>query len=327
MDDRLITDNTAAENRNRWYSSNLAPKLPTEPPRAIRALHNEHIYIGNLLDSIEEQLQLIDSGREVDFNFLIDIVDYLKNFPDRYHHPKEDLIFQRLALRDQSAMSEVQSLFEEHRALEVQIARVGESLEDYQLLPTVQKLKRIGELCSDYVRIMRRHIDREEAELLPRAVAALREEDWFLIEQHSTPVQEMPIEDTLVDNYTAIRRLLKVGAERSANTVVLAEFLGNHALLEVAGGLGATISHVRRSYRRGVKCGWRAYVVACKNWFPGGDAGPDRYRNPVRVSWREFSSGVMEKEGPKDVEMAIPVLRSLRLYATLMGGLANPQLD
>ena len=325
MDDRLITDNARRDKRNRWYSSNLSPSEPRELPRSIRALHNEHIYISNLLDSVEEQCQLIDADREVDVNFLADIVDYMKNFPDRFHHPKEDLIFQRLALRDESALHDVQLVLEEHRSLEALIERVGSVIEDYHLLPTVQKRKRVGELGAEYVQVMRQHIDREEAVLLPRAVEALREEDWFLIDQQSTPIQELPIEEALVDNYAAVRRIAQGTTERLANTLVLAEYLGNHALLEIVGGLGARVSHARRTYRRGVKRGWRAYRSACRSWSPLGGDGEQRFENPVQASWREFIISMGEKEGPKDVEMIIPVLRSVRVYTALMGGLAKPR--
>jgi hemerythrin-like domain-containing protein len=324
MDNQSISDVSQAGNRNLWYSSNIAVNEPVVLPRTIRALHNEHIYISNLLDSIEEQIRLINAGREADFKFLLDIVDYMKSFPDRFHHPKEDLIFQRVALRDDASLHDVQLMLEEHRFLEALIERVGASIDDHHLLPTVQKRKRVGELCAEYVQAMRQHINKEETVLLPRAVEVLREEDWYLIDQQSTPIQELPIEDALVDNYAALRRRAQSAAERLANTLVLAEYLGNHAMLEIAGGLGASISHGRRAYRKGSKRGWQAYLAACKSWLPLAQSDDPRFQNPIRMSWQSFIEGVLEKERPRDVEMTIPVVRSLKLYAALMGGLAKP---
>ena len=81
-----VTKSAEVGNRNRWYSSNVVDIEPAAPPRTVRALHNEHIYMSNLLDSVEEQIAQIQAGREADFNLLLDIVDYMKSFPDRFHH-------------------------------------------------------------------------------------------------------------------------------------------------------------------------------------------------------------------------------------------------
>ena len=318
-----VTKSAEVGNRNRWYSSNVVDIEPAAPPRTVRALHNEHIYMSNLLDSVEEQIAQIQAGREADFNLLLDIVDYMKSFPDRFHHPKEDLIYQRMAMRDKASAPAAQKLIEEHRLLEGLIGRLGDSIDDYHTLPTVHKRNRVAELCSEYIDRMREHINEEETVVLPRSMAVLREEDWFLIDQQSTPLQEIPIDDLFVDNYAALRRYLRRSTERLANTVVLVEFLGSHAMLEVIGGIASSASHTRYVYKGAASDGMKAYRRACRSWFPlvvDQAAGEARFQNVSGAGWQAFWRRMAEEGAPRRVELVAPFSRAIKLYTVLIGG-------
>jgi hemerythrin-like domain-containing protein len=285
----------------------------------VQALHNEHIYMFNLLDSLSEQVALIVSGGDADYNLLLDIVDYMQNFPDRYHHPKEDLIYQRMALRDDDIARDVFALLDEHRVLHKLSISLAEAINDVHDMPTVLKKERAGELCAQYEACLRQHINIEEAKILPRALEVLREEDWFLIEQNSIPINEIPIDNILTDNYVAARRLLRGNTEKLANNLVLAEFLGSQTVLEMLGALGATIEFGQRACVRGTKQGWQAYWSSLQTWIPLRKTDGRGAQNPVSNSWRAFWQGAALHERP-DIELLAPTLRALKLYAALIGG-------
>jgi hemerythrin-like domain-containing protein len=302
-----------------WYKVNH-DETAASRPRTIQALHNEHVYMFNLLDSLNEQVGYIVSGEDADFNLLLDIVDYMQNFPDRYHHPKEDIIYQRMALRDSDVARDVLALLDEHRILKKLIDRLADAIRDVHTLPTVLKKQRAGELCAEYELRLRDHINTEEGQILPRALEVLREEDWFLIDQNSTPINEIPIDNILTDNYAALRRFLKGNTEKLANNVVLAEFLSSHSLLELFGGLGAHLNYGSQAYRQGVRQGLSAYVGACKSWIPTTAENREHgVQNPLRVSWKAFLKGMSEMDKP-DVELLEPMRRALGLYTALIGG-------
>lgn len=302
-----------------WYKVNH-DETAASRPRTIQALHNEHIYMFNLLDSLNEQVGYIVSGEDADFNLLLDIVDYMQNFPDRYHHPKEDIIYQRMALRDSDVAREVLALLDEHRILGKLIDRLADAIRDVHVMPTVLKKQRAGELCADYEARLRDHINTEEGRILPRALEVLCEEDWFLIDQNSTPINEIPIDNILTDNYAALRRFLKGNTEKLANNVVLAEFLGNHSLLELFGGLGAHMNYGRQAYKQGVRQGLSAYFGAWKSWIPASAEYREHgVQNPVRMSWNAFLKGMSNVDKP-DAELLEPMRRALELYRVLIGG-------
>jgi hypothetical protein len=144
------------------------------------------------------------------------------------------------------------------------------------------------------------------------AVSAPRtiEEDSFLIDQDTAPTNDIPLDNSLTDNYAALRRFIK------GNT----EFLGSHSLLELVGGLGASLSCGREAYKQGVREGWSAYWVACKSWIPSSAENRKQgFQNPVRLSWGAFLRGMSETEKP-DVELFKPMQRALTLHGALIGG-------
>jgi len=66
----------------------------------IAALDSDHANIAKLLELIESEILAIEVGKTPDYPLLQDIMRYMTHYPDRYHHPKEDLIFAQLLKRE-----------------------------------------------------------------------------------------------------------------------------------------------------------------------------------------------------------------------------------
>ena len=59
----------------------------------IDKLQSEHTDFAKLLDLLEAQIGLFHRGEQPDYNLMLDIFYYMTHYPDRFHHPKEDLAF------------------------------------------------------------------------------------------------------------------------------------------------------------------------------------------------------------------------------------------
>ncbi len=318
MSSQTIEAMDSSAQAGHWYRP-VNDETTRVTPRSVKALHNEHIYMFGLLDSLDQQVGLIVNGRDADYALLLDIIDYMQNFPDRYHHPKEDLIYQRMALRDETIASEVAALLDEHRQLVGLSNRVAEAIDDVHMMPTVLNKARVGELCNDYGACLRHHINIEESKILPRALEVLRQEDWFLIEQNSIPINEIPIDNILTDNFAALRRVVRGNIEKAANNLVLAEFLGSQSMLEVLGALGTNLSYGQRACKKGVRLGLHAYWDSLKTWLPlPGSAGRE-LENPLRSGLEAFFEGAALAERPER-NVLQPLLRAAHSYAALIGG-------
>ena len=65
-------------------------------PETLHRLHDDHAIMGRLLNALDRQLDVFENGETPDYELIGGILDYCLQFPDRYHHPKEDAILERI---------------------------------------------------------------------------------------------------------------------------------------------------------------------------------------------------------------------------------------
>jgi hemerythrin-like domain-containing protein len=66
----------------------------------VEVLRQEHRNIEKLLRILERELSVFDRGNRPNYEVVLGVIDYFKDYPDSCHHPKEDIIFEKLQLRD-----------------------------------------------------------------------------------------------------------------------------------------------------------------------------------------------------------------------------------
>nr|VFK28812.1 MAG: Hemerythrin-like domain-containing protein [Candidatus Kentron sp. MB]VFK33971.1 MAG: Hemerythrin-like domain-containing protein [Candidatus Kentron sp. MB]VFK76533.1 MAG: Hemerythrin-like domain-containing protein [Candidatus Kentron sp. MB] len=143
----------------------------------IEQLHIDHINMARLLDLIDEQLEVFQTRGAPDYVLMADIMQYMANYPDFFHHPKENLIFQRLAELDEGTRPTVAELIEEHEAL----TRQGDAF--LAMLKTVMNEYPVEredlESCArQYVSTLRAHMNLEERQIFPVLQKRFEEQDW-----------------------------------------------------------------------------------------------------------------------------------------------------
>ena len=146
---------------------------------AILLLRLEHGNMARLLDWVDDQVRLLETGAAANHSLLNQAMYYLQNYPDQCHHPKEDLVFEMMARRDPEATSTVGDLTMEHKKitdLTIQVAttvtRAGTTGADQELREALR------ELTMEY----RRHMEKEETVFFPRALEVLNRSDWASID-------------------------------------------------------------------------------------------------------------------------------------------------
>ena len=72
-----------------------SPK-PVEQP-LMKALRAEHRHMATVMQLFADQLRAIEAGELVDTHVVYEIMHYMVTWPDRFHHPREDLIYARVA--------------------------------------------------------------------------------------------------------------------------------------------------------------------------------------------------------------------------------------
>lgn len=151
----------------------------------IMRLRDEHVRFRRLLDLLEQQLKLFHVGDTPDYPLMTDVLHYMINYPDQFHHPKEDVIFAWLGKRDPRVVLEVDELARQHHAIAEAGARLHENLESV-LNGAVMPRRMIEAPGLMYVSYYRSHMDTEEAALFRVAETLLGDDDWRRIDAEST---------------------------------------------------------------------------------------------------------------------------------------------
>jgi hemerythrin-like domain-containing protein len=139
--------------------------------------HAEHGNFSLLLSILEEQVAKFRDGESPDYDLMLEIVSYLREFGDCFHHPREDAAFTILVTRDPQMQLPINRLLQEHRVIAVAgeelVARLNQVISDaYVLRATVEAAAAL------YLAYYRHHIASEERLVLPRARLLLNAQDW-----------------------------------------------------------------------------------------------------------------------------------------------------
>jgi len=169
--------------------------------------HAEHVNFAQLLTLLEQQLGRFHADEHPNYALMLDVVDYLRHYPDRVHHAREDVAFERLAERDPALRVRINRLLQEHRV----IARAGDEL--LRLLNDVADeavvlREDVETAVATYLVYYRHHLATEEREIMPRAAALLTPEDWTAVAAAHPSGRDPLFGDTAEARYQALRQLI-----------------------------------------------------------------------------------------------------------------------
>ncbi|MGY6214083.1 hemerythrin domain-containing protein [Methylolobus aquaticus] len=176
----------------------------------IDSLHADHINFSRLLNLLERQVVTLKDGGMPDLEIMLDTIDYLQNYADLYHHPREDLIFRYHLERSDVARAEVDELRRQHRALWESTNRVRLAIDGILHGDIVQRDVFIEQI-SAYVTQQMDHLNAEEGYILPLLRQLFEVQDWEQLNR-SLPYRADPLFGPTVDQqYRALyTRILNV---------------------------------------------------------------------------------------------------------------------
>lgn len=169
-------------------------------PKILDELRQDHRDNSRLLDLLGREMKAFKEGRLPDYELVENILEYSLNYPDLFHHPKEDLIYQRLKDRDPASGNIVGDLEQEHAQLAALTRRFSNALksviEDEQL-PRDWFL----DVAQDFVNFFRNHMQMEEVLFFPAAGKHLTADDWIEIEAASKKISDPLFGELINEKY------------------------------------------------------------------------------------------------------------------------------
>jgi len=170
-------------------------------------IHRDHINMVRVIELIEQEVERARKEETPDLDLLEDALRYLTNYSDLVHHPKEDAMFERLAHKEPDMASQMDVLKDEHQSL----ARVGaaflEIVKAAESGEFVQR-KEVVKRGTEYMGMLRSHMDAEEVGILKRARAVLSDQDVADIEARYSDKRDPMMDDSLKKEYAALYRSL-----------------------------------------------------------------------------------------------------------------------
>ena len=171
----------------------------------------EHAYFKRLLELLRLQADRFPRGEKPNYELMVDIISYLRDYGDAVHHPREDVAFDRLVERVEDLALPVARLRQEHRV----IAHAGEKLRNLLESVVGGSILAVEELetaAATYLVYFGNHIAKEDEDILPRADAALTAADWEAVRTVVPSRRDPLFGETPEERYRALRRHIALEA-------------------------------------------------------------------------------------------------------------------
>jgi len=155
--------------------------MVNELAQILDELREDHRNMAILLNLLEQELDRIRANKAPDYELLTDIMRYMTTYTDAVHHPKEDLIYDRMQAVKPELTGRLEPVDEEHR----QIAELGETLRadiGAVVSGAAVKRERVTEDILEYLERLRGHMAWEESELFREADRLISESPGLAID-------------------------------------------------------------------------------------------------------------------------------------------------
>lgn len=166
--------------------------------QVIAELERDHANIAKLLDFVESEILAIGVGKTPDYALLQGIMRYMTQCPDRFHHPKEDVVFAQVLKCVPGARANIEALVDEHDSIGL-AGRKFDRLLHASAVDSVDVREQLVTAANSYIRALREHMLKEERNLFALAKAVLSETDWRDIDEQVDAIED-PLFDAMIGN-------------------------------------------------------------------------------------------------------------------------------
>lgn len=177
----------------------------------VSAWHTEHVYFNQLLGLLRKELDVFHRGERPNYDLMLDIVSYLREYSDQYHHPREDVAFERLLERCPDLELTLMRLHQDHRV----IAAAGEALQrqiNAILEDAIVPRSELETALATYLVYYGNHIAREEEDVLTRAAVELTPQDWDAVKAAAPAGRDPLFGEHPQERYRDLRRRIALEA-------------------------------------------------------------------------------------------------------------------
>ncbi len=155
----------------------------------LQMLNADHKNIAKVMYCLRSQIKGYDDPEmEPNIAQIMDILDFISTVPERWHHPVEDIVFERLLKKHPPHPEQIRAVIREHEDLERLTQELKTAFQQVAMDIAVP-VAHLYRTATIYLSRQMLHLDAEESVLFPLAEEYLEEDDWVEIEELVTPIR------------------------------------------------------------------------------------------------------------------------------------------
>jgi hemerythrin-like domain-containing protein len=181
--------------------------------RTLDIIRDEHQALAAMLRSLSMLLaHARRHGALPDFDVLRAMLFYIDEFPERLHHPKESaLLFPLVRARAPSVAAVLDRLDADHARGEHAMRSLEHALLAFEVMGSSRR-EVFESAVQRYIAFYLEHMTLEEEVVLPAARAALRPEDWRVLDEAFEANRDPLTGHAAVDEYQDLFRRIAMAA-------------------------------------------------------------------------------------------------------------------
>ena len=179
---------------------------------AISLIKGEHRALAAVIDAMTHVVRKArGADKPTDFRLLHVMLYYIREFPERRHHPSEDSsLFALLMQRTDEADEVIRELEAEHDKGEAMLVALTVALRTWEAGRS-NGLEMIRDALRRFSEFYWRHMEKEETKVLPVAEVQLTDQDWLAVKDafsaHGDPLIGKEKGDEFNELFSEIVRL------------------------------------------------------------------------------------------------------------------------
>ncbi|MBQ1782381.1 MAG: hemerythrin domain-containing protein [Gammaproteobacteria bacterium] len=147
----------------------------------LQLIRNDHKNLTVLIHLLQDKLGRLRQDEPINYGLIRDVVAYMQEYADRYHHKFEDVIYDYYLKHKMGVASDaINRLEQEHQRIASDTAAFRELIEMI-LLDSVVPRDTFVERLEAFINQQLRHMEHEEREILPELEKTLTLADWQAI--------------------------------------------------------------------------------------------------------------------------------------------------
>lgn len=149
-----------------------------------RQLHTDHIHMQRLLSCLSHEIDCydFDSKRSPDLAIILSALDYIHVYADKWHHPTEDVIFNRLQEKHNEASDVIEQLKSEHTTMIEETNKILDlfnSVAEDCIVPAHE----LVEGSRHFISMQKQHMNKENKYIYPLMDTSFSKSEWREIEE------------------------------------------------------------------------------------------------------------------------------------------------